>query len=810
MKRFLRSGAALVVGLTLFVVSCDDTEVPTDPNQSETALDAPTGDSFMDVVALAADPNCLNDLPGDPDSRFNNPTCEANDVEIKVLEVTEVNGQPQTGPIQCIEGETLQVGLIAFFGINATERYDVGYYFAQDGGDAVTGQCFHGNLFPLENGAAGDPTGGPPYDGPYRDLDADQCGDIVEADEITFPDPENPALTVEVAAIIDVPATVMLTCSDPDGDGFLEVGTCTAWDNNDNTTCSDVTDAVPGTPAKCNCAPALVPVDIRREATVRVRKSLSPSNDPGTFDLQIRDWEGTEAALETAAGDGDGTSATFTWNQADEPEQNKAFVEEIGANLNALDETTTPSAFDFYTTTYECKDGGGTGATVASGSGTGPVELSGLESGDDIECVFTNTRIAVPTITVTKDATPTFTREWTWQITKQAFTGAGTPVEIPTGTTLDPLAPGQGFAVDYKVTVTPTSTDKDWAVTGTITVQVTGSLPPYAGTITVTDVLTPGDIAADVDCDDATAGNQNTKAVSAAGAFTCSYAKSGLASGATLTNTATAAVTWNSGDPDSQTGTAEVAFTTPTTETDEMVTVTDDKGDVGNPVQLGTATRQSQMFNYSNDVPACVPPGGDRLNTAKLVTNDSATEETDQHALAWVCRNQAPGCTLTQGYWKTHSEFGPAPYDDAWGDVLGTGAASCGSAGPPSIRPDFDGAGTGASVAFDSGFGTATTRVCYFDVFWTPPKGGNPWYKLAHQYIAAQMNKVNGADASMIQSLLDEAAALLDQYDNNRKINKRSADGIRANELAGFLASYNEGTFPDGPPHCEDDGSSQF
>ena len=27
------------------------------------------------------------------------------------------------------------------------------------------------------------------------------------------------------------------------------------------------------------------------------------------------------------------------------------------------------------------------------------------------------------------------------------------------------------------------------------------------------------------------------------------------------------------------------------------------------------------------------------------------------------------GCTLTPGYWKTHSEFGPAPYDDNWANL---------------------------------------------------------------------------------------------------------------------------------------------
>ncbi len=111
---------------------------------------------------------------------------------------------------------------------------------------------------------------------------------------------------------------------------------------------------------------------------------------------------------------------------------------------------------------------------------------------------------------------------------------------------------------------------------------------------------------------------------------------------------------------------------------------------------------------------------------------------------------------------------------------------SCGSAGPPSIDlPDGDGAGTGASVAFDAFAGTAITNMCYFDVFRTPPKGGKPSYMLARCAVhqgGSDEQVLNDADASMVQSYLDEAAALLAQYDNNQKIPKKSPDGERAKE----------------------------
>ncbi len=54
------------------------------------------------------------------------------------------------------------------------------------------------------------------------------------------------------------------------------------------------------------------------------------------------------------------------------------------------------------------------------------------------------------------------------------------------------------------------------------------------------------------------------------------------------------------------------------------------------------------MFPYPNDVPACVPPGDNRLNTAKFTTNGTkAAEDSAQHALSWECTDLPPGCTLT-------------------------------------------------------------------------------------------------------------------------------------------------------------------
>jgi hypothetical protein len=122
------------------------------------------------------------------------------------------------------------------------------------------------------------------------------------------------------------------------------------------------------------------------------------------------------------------------------------------------------------------------------------------------------------------------------------------------------------------------------------------------------------------------------------------------------------------------------------------------------------------------------------------------------------------GCTLTQGYWKTHNEFAsnrglavdwPAPYDEL--DQM------CGQS--------------------------------LLDIFNVAPKG-DAWYILAHQYIAASLNAASGASTDSIGAELDEAGDLL----------AASCGGVtdrdRALELAELLDAYNNGLL--GPEHCGD------
>ena len=142
------------------------------------------------------------------------------------------------------------------------------------------------------------------------------------------------------------------------------------------------------------------------------------------------------------------------------------------------------------------------------------------------------------------------------------------------------------------------------------------------------------------------------------------------------------------------------------------------------------------------------------------------------------------GCCYTQGYWKTHSAYGPAgPYDETW-DLQDGGDA------------EF-----------------FTTGYSWYEIFWMPPARGNAYIILAHQYMAAWLNINNvdplkAADPTLVADTMAQAKALLAFYAEELFI---TADDIEfsdndralAIELASYLDMYNNGMLPGGPPHCD-------
>ncbi len=128
------------------------------------------------------------------------------------------------------------------------------------------------------------------------------------------------------------------------------------------------------------------------------------------------------------------------------------------------------------------------------------------------------------------------------------------------------------------------------------------------------------------------------------------------------------------------------------------------------------------------------------------------------------------GCTLTQGYWKTHSKYGPAKYDATWAKV-----------GEDS--PFFINGGT------------------WYQAISTPSRGGDAYYILSRQYVAAVLNRYNGASVPAdVAAAMTQAANWLSTH--RSPIRSSTADGRMAIRLATLLDQYNNGVI--GPGHCGD------
>lgn len=130
------------------------------------------------------------------------------------------------------------------------------------------------------------------------------------------------------------------------------------------------------------------------------------------------------------------------------------------------------------------------------------------------------------------------------------------------------------------------------------------------------------------------------------------------------------------------------------------------------------------------------------------------------------------GCTHGYGYWKTHSAYGPAPYDSVWA-LLGED-----------------------STFFLSG-------KSFYQVLWTQPRHGNAYYMLAHVYVAANLNFLNGADPSAVLGVFEDATALFNIYTPDEIEALKGNDPLRQQfiSLKNILGQYNEGII--GPGSCD-------
>ncbi len=355
---------------------------------------------------------------------------------------------------------------------------------------------------------------------------------------------------------------------------------------------------------------------------------------------------------------------------------------------------------------------------------------------------------------VSKTAEPYYTRTWEWEIDKEGDKGSLI------------LSIGQTHTVSYTVKVDASYVDSGWGVKGEITIK--NPDPKYSAIITgVSDEITGG-VSPTLNC-----GEVNFPYTLVAGdTLTCTYNAS-LTSSASGTNTATV-ITDTESKVGGGTATKDFVFGDPTTEIDECVDVTDDiYGDLGKVC----AEDSQKTFEYNLTVGPYSECGSyEFVNTASFVTNDTSKTGSD----SWTVDVDVPcgGCTLTQGYWKTHSKYGPAPYDDTWTSVITYGEDT---------------------AFFSSG-------KSWYQVLWTAPKKGDAYFILAHQYIAARLNILNGASpTSEVNSALAFAGengtnGFFNTYDPAKNLSK----SVRSQAIyyAGVLGSFNEGII--GPGHCSE------
>lgn len=231
--------------------------------------------------------------------------------------------------------------------------------------------------------------------------------------------------------------------------------------------------------------------------------------------------------------------------------------------------------------------------------------------------------------------------------------------------------------------------------------------------------------------------------------------------GATYVNNARVTITndprFEPGDPNGPNEKVEFSLPLEPTTVNASVNVDDTNG-------------MSWLFNDTGQVSytktfRCDEDEGAHVNTATI----RETGQSDDAKVTVTCTPPPPGggCTLTPGYWKTHSIYGPAPYDSTW-------------------------AGIGEDTTF------FLSGKSWYQVLWTPP-AGNPYYQLSFHYIAAKLNLLAGTDSTdAVNDAIAAAEAFFAAYAPSVKLSKDKRAEILS--LASTLGLYNEGDI--GPGHC--------
>ncbi len=258
--------------------------------------------------------------------------------------------------------------------------------------------------------------------------------------------------------------------------------------------------------------------------------------------------------------------------------------------LTPIQTTANVAKWAVYSAANASLDGATAYATLNGGTSSGNLVVSHCFTGET----------QAQDLTVSKTATPSFTRTFTWGISKDVD---ATEIDI---------AAGGSATFNYTVDVTKDAgTDSDFAVNGTITVHNPNSFAVNG--VNVSDATPGGNCTVTGSPLDVPAGGDATAP------YTCTFA-SNPGSG---TNTATA--TWTDfGSPNtSASGTADFTFGDPTTKVNDCVTVSDPL-DSGSPHTFCSSGSFSYSFTTSGNPGTCTSYN----NTATIVETGQSASKT--------------------------------------------------------------------------------------------------------------------------------------------------------------------------------------
>ena len=530
-------------------------------------------------------------------------------------------------------------------------------------------------------------------------------------------------------------------------------------------TVNSVTDLIqPGNIAvtvDCGTLPAVIAAGGNKVCTYTKTFATSPGAGPFTNTVQIE-----LAGLSVVSG----VSAPFSFTTPTSEVNKTVDVTDTNLPDPLANDISTGSTYK-YKLPFTCNEDEGKHDNIAKVIGDGGAVLDQDDASVTVSC---------EAITVTKNASPTFDRKWTWRIDKTIDATAFLPGTYDANTNTATVNQNEALDVKYKLTLNASSADQGFKVTGTITIG-----NPSASQIALTSVRDSitGNILATVTCPSLN--------VPAEGTLQCSYSAN-LPNKDSRVNTAKVVLFG-----EEYTGTAQITFgSTPANEIDECVNVQDVLSQAGNPigdpVNVGNWCASQGLpktFEVTKTFGGSLIPISCGTNTfnneGEFTTNDTETTGSDDVDIV-INVNCVQGCTLTQGYWKTHNASfkalrnGKGPAADPTWNLLPGGQAE-------------------NTIFFLSG-------QTWFEVFNTVP-GGNAYYTLAHQYMAAVLNGLAGADQSAVTTALGEAKTLFETYTPAQVAALKGNNATKAQfiSLAGTLGSYNEGLI--GPGHCTENVS---